>query len=150
MMTRAVPEAFDPYREWNTVLVRLALALPLVIHGLGKLGVGPAGPGSVGAFAGFLTSLGVPAASLFAWIVTIVEVVGGLAILLGIFTRYAAALVAIDMAVATVLVHVKNGYLVSDGGFELTLTLFLLSVALVLVGNGRHLSLERALFETEH
>jgi hypothetical protein len=39
---------------------------------------------------------------------------------------------------------------VSDGGFELTLTLFLLSVALVLVGNGRHLSLERALFETEH
>jgi len=149
-MTRILADALDPYREWNTVFIRIAIALPLLIHGLGNVGVGPAGPGSIGAFATFLGNVGIPAAGLFAPIVTFVEVVGGLAILLGIFTRYAALLATIDMAVATVLVHAENGYLIRNGGVELSLTLLLLAVALVLAGNGRHLSLERALFGREH
>jgi putative oxidoreductase len=143
-----VSEQLDPLSKFSTVPLRIALAVPMVIHGLGKLGIGPAGPGSIDAFAGFLGSLGVPAAGIFAVIVTAVEVGGGLAVLLGVATRYAAALIAIDMLVATLVVHVPNGYLVADGGIELSSTLMLLAVALVLTGAGP-LSLERAVLGEE-
>jgi putative oxidoreductase len=88
--------------------------------------------------------MGIPVAIVFAWIVTIVELGGGLLILAGVLTRYAALLFAVDMAVATVLVHLPNGFLASDGGVELTLVLFLVAIALALQGAGP-LSLEREL-----
>lgn len=100
---------------YGPVIVRIALAIPLVVSGAGKLlGIGPKASGIAG-FAGTLASLGVPVPELFAWIVGAVEFGGGLLILLGLFTRYAAALAAVNMAVATVLVHAPNGFVVGGG-----------------------------------
>jgi putative oxidoreductase len=121
----------------------------MLVHGLGKLDVGPLANGSgVAGVVGFFASLGIPAPTLFAWVVTLVEVGGGLLVVLGLLTRYAAALVAVDMAVATVLVHLPNGFGVSNGGYEFTLLLALTAVSVVLSGPGR-LSLETVLFGRE-
>lgn len=132
---------------WSIVLVRAALGSVMLVHGLGKLlQVGPTAT-PLGEFAGTLSSLGVPLPELFAWVVALVETFGGLCVLVGLLTRYAAAAVAINMFVATVVVHVPRGFAVSDGGFEFTFVLFLLAIALVLSGAGPKLSLERALFD---
>lgn len=138
----------DDTTDHGLVLLRFAPALVFLMHGGGRLlGVGPYA-GSVGGFAGFLGGQGVPAAMLFAWLVTLLEVVGGLALLAGALTRLFALGLAVNMLVATVLVHLPNGYAVGDGGYELSLTLLLLMLAVALTGPGDH-SVDRRVFEEE-
>lgn len=127
---------------WNPVVLRLALGGIVFVHGLGKLlGVGPAAiEGGVGGFTSYLMSLGVPFPEVAAWVVTLVETVGAVLVLLGILTRYVAALVVIDMAAAVWFAHLPQG-LVASGG-ELPIVLGFIAIALVLGGPGR-LSVER-------
>ncbi len=137
------------YTQWSPVFMRLGLGIIFIVAGAGKVfGIGPKSTGGISGFAGFLAQLGVPAPELFAWIVALVELVGGLFILAGLFTRYMAALVATDMAVAIWLVHIPNGFAVDNGGYEFPLALLLLAIALILSGPGA-LSLERAIFGHE-
>ncbi len=72
------------------------------------------------------------------------EVVGGAALMLGLFTRLAAVPLAFSMLVATVLVHLPNGFFSSSGGVEFTLLLTVACVALALMGSGKA-SLDRFL-----
>jgi putative oxidoreductase len=135
--------------RWGPLPLRVGLGLVMFVHGIGKLDIGPlANGGGVAGVAGFFGSLGIPAPTLFAWLVTLVEAGGGLLIILGLLTRYMAVLVAVDMAVATLLVHLPNGFAVSDGGYELTLLLALAAMSVALSGPGR-LSLEYVLFGRE-
>ncbi len=121
----------------------------MFVHGAGKLlGIGPAASGVAG-FANTLGGLGFPAPGLLAWAVALVEAVGGLFVLLGLFTQVAALLVALVMLVATVAVHLPNGFLVSEGGAEFTFLLFVAAVSLVFTGAGR-LSIDRDLLGREH
>ncbi|WP_310893787.1 MULTISPECIES: DoxX family protein [unclassified Haloferax] len=130
--------------RWSPVLVRLAVGIPMVVSGLGKvLAIGPKTSGIPG-FSGFLVSLGVPLPIVAAWGVGLVELVGGFLLLVGLFVRVTGALVAVNMLAATALVHLPEGYQSS----ELTFALALVAVSLVLSGPGS-LSLERALFGGE-
>jgi len=61
-------------------------------------------------FVGMLQGIGVPAAGLTAWVVGIVELLGGLALIAGAFVSVAAALLIIDMLVALFTVHLPNGF----------------------------------------
>ncbi|WP_363463380.1 DoxX family protein [Halogeometricum borinquense] len=123
----------------SSLLLRLGLGVVFAVHGFGKLDIGPLANGAgVSGVTGFFTQLGIPLPGIMAWIVTLVEVVGGLLLLLGVFTRVASFLLAVDMAVATVLVHLPNGFGVGDGGVEFTLVLFLGVLALVFLGPGRY------------
>lgn len=134
--------------RWSPVLVRLALGIPMLIAGVGKVfAIGPK-PMGISGFAGFLASLGVPLPTIAAWGIGLVELVGGILLLVGLFVRIASAVIAIDMLVATVLYHLPNGYPASSDGIELTFTLSLIALALVLSGPGA-LSIERALFDQE-
>lgn len=134
--------------RWSLPLFRLALGIPMLIAGVGKVfAVGPK-PMGISGFAGFLASLGVPLPTIAAWGVGLVELVGGTLLLLGLAVRLASAVIAIDMLVATVLYHLPNGYPVTSNGIELTLTLTVIALALVLSGPGS-LSIERALFDQE-
>lgn len=116
---------------WGLTVLRVVAGIVFLAHGLQKLFMF-----GIGGFAGSLEQQGVPLAFLFALIVTLVEVVGGIALILGLFTRLVAILLAVDMLVATLLVHLPNGFFISNGGIEFTLTLLAVSVALALAGAG--------------
>lgn len=89
--------------------------------------------------------MGVPAAEAMAPAVAVLELAGGVALILGVLTRVVAALLVLDMLGALVLVHASAGVFAAGGGYELVLLLAAASLALALTGPGR-LSVDRALF----
>lgn len=89
--------------------------------------------------------MGVPAANLAAPAVATLELVGGIALILGVLTRVFAALLAVDMLGALFLVHASAGIFVAAGGYELVLILAAAALAVALVGAGR-VSVDKALF----
>jgi putative oxidoreductase len=115
---------------WGLLALRVVVGLVFVVHGAQKLfGFGLAGT------AGFLGGLGIPLPTLAAAGVIAVELLGGLALLVGVGTRVAAALLAADMLVAMLTVHLRGGFFVPDG-VEFVLTLFGACVALAGLGAG--------------
>lgn len=89
--------------------------------------------------------MGVPAAEIAAPAVAVLELAGGIALILGILTRVVAALLALNMLGALFLVHAPAGVFAADGGYELVLLLAAGAFALALTGAGRA-SVDRALF----
>lgn len=123
-------EATHRWQGWGITVLRLVVGIVFLAHGGQKLFV--VGFGNVAAFMG---KIGIPAPMLAAIVVTLVEFLGGLALVVGSFTRWAAALLAINMLVAIMTVHLKAGFFL-PAGFEFALTLFAANVALVLLGSG--------------
>jgi len=91
-------------------------------------------------------SLGLPLAPVFATASALAEFLGGIALIFGLYTRYAALLIACDMAVAIMKVHLPNGFILGGpkSGVEYALTLFVAALSLVLSGAGP-ISLDRLL-----
>jgi putative oxidoreductase len=116
---------------WGLMLLRVVVGIVFLVHGFQKLFFM-----GFGGVAGMMEGLGVPAPVLFAVILTLVEVLGGLALILGLFTRVAAVPLAIDMLVATLMVHLPNGFSAANGGYEFTLVLLVASLALAVAGPG--------------
>ncbi|MDZ7687557.1 MAG: DoxX family protein [Halobacteriales archaeon] len=134
--------------RWGPTFARLALGIPLLVAGIGKIfAVGPKASGIEG-FTGMLAGAGVPLPTVFAWLVGIIEVVGGALLLVGALVRVSALLGGVIMLAATVLIHIGNGYPTTEGGFELTLALFFVALSLVVSGPGR-LSVEHDVLERE-
>ena len=92
----------------------------------------------------WMTSIGLQPGIVMAFLAGAAEFFGGIALILGLLTRPAAAALAFTMLVATVWVHLGNGLFVANGGYEFSLTLLAVSAALALTGGGR-LSLDRRL-----
>ncbi len=114
--------------SWGMLVLRLVVGGIFIYHGYGKLF---ATPGLEG-FAGFLGSLSVPAAGVFTWMVALNEFVGGIAILLGVFTRIFGTTLAAQMLVAYFLM--RGNSLQAD---EFHILLVAASLAITLVGPGR-------------
>ncbi|MDI3212856.1 DoxX family protein [Arthrobacter sp. AL12] len=89
--------------------------------------------------------MGVPAANLVAPVVATLELVGGIALILGVLTRVFAALLAVNMLGALFLVHTPAGIFAATGGYELVLILAAAALAVALVGAGK-VSVDKALF----
>ncbi|MFN2556736.1 MAG: DoxX family protein, partial [Nitriliruptorales bacterium] len=81
------------------VVVRLIIGVMMFAHGLDKLSDGSAG---FGQFLG--TRLGLPAPLLLGWAVTVLELVGGAMLVLGLVARVVAALMTLELLGAIVLV----------------------------------------------
>lgn len=109
------------------LLIRIALGLGFVMHGTQKL---QSMPGIIK----FFGSLGLP--PFMAWLVALTETFGGIAILLGWYTQFAALAISAIMVVAIALVKLKKGYL--GGGYELELTYLLIALGLAFAGPGKH------------
>jgi putative oxidoreductase len=80
--------------------------------------------------------MGIPVPQVSAIVVSLVEFVGGICLILGIGTRWAAILLVINMAVAVLKVHLPAGFF-APRGFEYPLTLLAANLTLALTGPGR-------------
>jgi len=110
--------------------LRAVIGLVFLMHGYQKLFVM-----GVDGVTGFMTRVGVPMPGVSAVVVTVAELAGGAAILLGLFTRLAAAALAFDMLVAILAVRLGGGFFVPRGlEFELTLLGGCLTLALMGAG----------------
>ena len=89
--------------------------------------------------------MGVPAAEVAAPAIAALELVGSLALILGVLSRVFAALLALDMLGALVLVHAPAGVFAANGGYELVLILAAAAMAVALVGAGK-VSADKVLF----
>jgi len=116
---------------YGFLILRVVVGIVFAMHGWQKLTV--MGFGGVG---GFFGMLGIPFPELAAIAVTLVELVGGIALILGIGTRIAGALLAADMLVAMLLVHWANGFFMDTNGIALTLTLAANAIFFALAGPG--------------
>ena len=115
----------------GVAILRIVVGIVFLAHGAQKLFV--IGFGGV---THMLQGIGIPFPHIAAIFVTLVEFVGGIALILGLVSRYAALLLAIDMAVAVGKVHLHNGFFNSKAGYEFPLTLLAASIALALAGPG--------------
>lgn len=124
---RSVPQNYN----LALTVLRVVLGLTFLLHGWQKLFMM-----GMDNFGGFLGSLGVPAAGFLAIVVTMLELLGGLALILGIGTRIVSALLSVTMLIASVLVHLPNGFFAQNGGYELTFLLMAGTIVLVISGGG--------------
>jgi putative oxidoreductase len=118
-------------------IVRIAIGLNLMIHGWGKVSRGPA------AFVKPFSDLGFEPAILWVWGGLLIEFVGGIALMFGLFTRFWAAAAAIEMAIIS-YIYLKNGFSWLNRGYEYTLMWGLICFAISLRGGGPY-SLDRKL-----
>ena len=115
---------------YAALLLRLALGLMFVAHGLTKLLVfTPAGTAKFFASVGF--------AGWLAWPIIAFEIVGGVLLLTGVYARAIAAVAAIELFTAST-VHFGNGWMFTNpnGGWEYPVFLAVCAAVLALLGDG--------------
>lgn len=112
-------------------VLRVVVGVVFLMHGYQKLfKMGFHG------VAGMLGHMGIPMPLVFAVIVTLVEFVGGILLIAGVAVRISASLIAVDMAVALLKVHLPHGFFAQTGGVELPLTLLGAAICLAIAGGG--------------
>ncbi|MEV0168360.1 putative oxidoreductase [Nonomuraea fuscirosea] len=120
----------DQARPVVLLLARIAVGVIFLVHGYQKFAtMGIAGTTK------FFESVGIPLAGLAAPAVAVLEIAGGLALILGVALPVAGALLALDMIGAIVFVHGANG-LAGEGGYEFVLALAAASLAVGFTGGG--------------
>jgi putative oxidoreductase len=92
------------FKNWAPIPLRMIVGYGFMAHGYAKIARGPEH------FADILHAIGVPAADVMAWATIVVELVGGLAVLLGTFVTWAAVPMAAILLVAAFTVHLPNGF----------------------------------------
>jgi putative oxidoreductase len=119
---------------YGALLLRVSMGVLFILHGLylKAMVFGMAGAGK------YFASLGLP--DWFAWIVVAYETLGGLALVLGLYTRWAAVFLGVHLLFATYLGHVANGWVFTakGGGYEYPLFWAIVCFALALLGDGAY------------
>jgi putative oxidoreductase len=131
------------WRQWAPLPLRLVIGYGFLVHGWAKLSRGPAG------FAKLLEQIGAPLPEATAWVSTLIEILGGLAILTGAFVAAVSVPLIVMMLVAMFTVHLRYGFsaintiaLTADGprfgppGYEVNLLYIGGLLALILGGAG--------------
>ncbi|HEY9509732.1 MAG TPA: DoxX family protein [Verrucomicrobiae bacterium] len=144
MKNNTFDEVKSKLNQIAPLALRIVMGYGFMVHGWAKLNHGrPVG------FQKLLEQMNVPFPSVSAWLVPLVEMIGGLAILIGAFTALAAVPLIIVMLVAMFKVHLKFGFssiktigLSPDGpifgppGYEVDLLYIAGLIALILGGAG--------------
>lgn len=119
--------------DFAKLLLRVVLGVLILLHGISKIKSGPAMILDLVAQAGMPAALG--------YLVYIGEVLAPALVIVGLFTRAAAAIIIVNMIVAVLLAHTGDLLSMSDsGGYALELQALYLVAALVVViiGAGRY------------
>lgn len=116
----------EQYYDVAILLLRIGVGVIFIVAGWGKLT-------GIEGTQGFFANIGIPAAGLMAWVVALVEFVGGLMVLVGLYLRVPALLLAMVMVVAIFTVKLEQGF----SALRIDLTLMLMSLALFILGSGK-------------
>src|SRR5215472_7104544 len=132
-----------PWRKWAPLPLRLIIGYGFLAHGWAKLSRGPDG------FAKLLHQIGAPLPEVTAWVSTLTEILGGLAILVGAFVAVVSVPLIAMMLVAMFTVHLRYGFssvntigLTPDGpkfgppGYEINLLYIAGLISLIFGGAG--------------
>jgi putative oxidoreductase len=122
---------YSTLQQYGIAILRIIVGIIFIMHGSQKLFT----YGYQGVV-GSMGQMGIPAPEVAAVLIMATEFIGGILLLLGLFTRLAAIPIAFAMLVAIVQVHLKNGFFAGGGGYEFPLTLAVAAIALVLTGSG--------------
>ena len=122
---------YESWRDIAYTLVRVIVGFILLMHGWLKVGTfGVAG------VSGFMAKMGLEPATAFAVAAMVLETIGAICIIIGLFTRFFAAALAIELGVAFLAVHLNAGFWVDKGGFEYVLLLGIVLFAIAIRGGG--------------
>lgn len=130
-MMRADEMLHFPYFLGRAIAItRIMTGVVFFAHGYRKVFVD-----GIGGFSAYLGQIGVPLPGFLGPLVAVVELVGGMALILGLFSRWVSIPLALDMLVAMIVVHLRNGFFLPNG-YEYSLLLFGICASLVLAGSG--------------
>lgn len=118
--------------DFALFILRVVVGLIFVMHGYQKVFE----YGFAGVSAGF-GQMGVPMPGIMGPAIALLELLGGIALMVGVATPLVAALLACNMVGAILLVHLNAGFFLPDG-YEFALSLLGASLALALAGAGRY------------
>ena len=123
------------YASWRDIAdtaVRIIVGIILFMHGWGKVKAGAAG------VAAFMAKSGLEPGLAFAYAAILLETIGALCIIFGLFTRFFAAAIAIEMLIAVIAVHWSHGfyYNAHNGGYEYALLIGIVMFAIAIRGGG--------------
>ena len=118
--------------EYAALTLRLALGVMFIAHAWLKYGIF-----TITGFEGYLTQVGLPAA--LAWPIVLAEFVGGVALILGVYSRV-VALALVPLLLGAVSVHAPNGWVfnVPNGGWEYPAFLAVGTLVQALIGDGAY------------
>jgi putative oxidoreductase len=119
-------------------MIRVAIGALLCVHGWTKFN------GGVDGVTAYFVKNGFTPAGGFAYAAIFLETVGAACIVLGLFTRFFAAALAIELFVAFAVIHLPVGFPAGKGGYEYVLFLGIVMFAIALRGGGPY-SLDRAI-----
>jgi putative oxidoreductase len=136
MNTSFVQRLLSTDARWSPLALRVPVGIIFAAHGAQKLfgwfgGYGLEGTGQ------WMASIGLAPGYLMALLAGSAEFFGGLALILGLLVRPAAAVLALTMLVAILSVHIDKGLFVAKNGYEFGLALLVVAVSLALSGAGR-------------
>lgn len=121
---------------WSALALRVPVGVIFTAHGAQKLFGWFGGYGLEGT-AGWMDSIGLSPGMLMAFLAGAAEFFGGLALIIGLLTRPAAAALSVAMLVAIFAVHFENGLFMANNGYEFGLALLAASVSLLFSGAGK-------------
>jgi putative oxidoreductase len=112
-------------------LVRIVVGIMFLMHVSTKFQLG-----ADKVAANVFTKNGIEPALIWVYVVMALEVVGGVCLIVGLFTRFFAAALAIEMLIALVFVHLSKGYAAGGGGYEYVLLIGAVCFAIAIHGGG--------------
>ncbi|WLD94679.1 DoxX family protein [Alkalihalobacillus sp. AL-G] len=125
--------------EWSTFILRVVLGITFFVHGLAKF------QGGIENTVGWFGSIGLP--GFLAYGVALLELVGGIALVVGLGTRIISGLLALLMAGAILKVKLPVGFIGNgQAGYELDLAFLAMSVAIAINGSNLY-ALDSKLFK---
>jgi putative oxidoreductase len=116
--------------KWGLLPLRIAVGVIFMMHGWQKVFVF-----GISGTADILRWVGIPFPTFFGVVVMLTELLGGLAIMLGLFARGAALFLAVDMTVAILAARIGGGFF-TPNGFEFEMALLGATLTLAAIGTG--------------
>ncbi len=128
----------EKFSSFSPIPIRIMIGIAFIIHGIPKFG-------DIEGTKGFFASVGIPPE--LALPLALLEVIGKIALIMGIATRVASMLFIVKMTGSIIMVKASTGFVIG-GGYELDLLLMSIAISLLISGPGR-MSIEKDILKRE-